>query len=499
MSTIRRQSIISSVVIYFGFAIGLVNTYFFTRQGNFTEAEYGLTTIFLAIATLMTSISLLGTPAYIYKFFPYYKDHLPDKKNDLLTWALLVSIGGFLLVATAGVIFKDLVIRKFGTNSPLLITYYDWIFPLGFGLTVYTLLEAFAWNLGKSVFTNFLREVQWRALISILIVLFVTGVLRDFGLFIALYAFTFPAIAVTLLIYLVATKKIHFTFRVSKVTRRYLGKIVALCSFVYGGTLVFTLSQVFDSFVIASVLPNGLANAGIFALASIITSIIQAPQRGIVAASIPHLSKAWKDKNMGLIQRIYERSSINQLIFASAIFLLIWMNFNDAILTFGLKPAYLDAAWVFFFLGLTRIIDMGTGVNAQIIATSTYWRFELQSGVILLLIILPLTYFLTKEYGIIGPAISHLVATTFYNGIRTGFLWKKFRLFPLTLNSALTVLLAAASYGVCYMAFHDMQGPAAMVLRSLVFILLFGAGVLYLKLSPDIRPVMQSLRKRLGI
>ena len=30
-----------------------------------------------------------------------------------------------------------------------------------------------------------------------------------------------------------------------------------------------------------------------------------------------------------------------------------------------------------FLLGITMIIDMGTGVNAQIIATSTYWKFEL--------------------------------------------------------------------------------------------------------------------------
>src|SRR5205085_952208 len=162
---------------------------------------------------------------------------------------------------------------------------------------------------------------------------------------------------------------------------------------------------------------------------------------GIVSASVSHLSKAWKDKNMALIQRIYQRSSINLLVFACAIFLLIWMNFTDGIITFGVKPAYLDGAAIFFLLGIATVIDMGTGVNAQIIATSTYWKFELISGVILLLFILPLSYFLAKEYGLIGPAIASLISGTVYNAIRILFLCKKFLLFPFTIHSLYIFLL----------------------------------------------------------
>ncbi len=502
MSSIRRQSIISSVVIYIGFAVGLLNTYFFTRQGtanDFTEAQYGLTTIFIAIATMMSAFATMAMPSYIFKFYPYYNDNLPPRKNDLVTWALLVSTIGFVLVMIAGWSLKHLVIKKFGTNAPQLVSYYYWIFPMGLGLTIYTVLEAYAWSLQKSVVANFFREVQWRLLTTLLIVLFVTHTIKDFDLFIKLFAFTYPGIAISLFLYLVVTKKIHFTFTISKVSRRFFKKIVALCSFVYGGTLIFTLSQVFDTIIIASLLEDGPAKAGVFGLATIMTSIIQAPQRGIVSASISHLSKAWKDKNMVLLQKIYQRSSINQLIFACAIFLLIWMNFTDGINTFNVKPAYLDAAWLFFILGLTKIIDMGTGVNAQIIATSTYWKFELVSGVILLSVMLPLTYILTTAYGIIGPAIATLISITIYNIIRIVFLWQKFKLFPLTIQSLYTILLAAACYGTCYFAFKDIHGLAGMFIRSVVFMLLYATGVIYLKLSPDIQPVILTIKKRLGL
>lgn len=498
MGAIRKQSIISSLVIYFGFVVGLLNTYFFIKEGLFTEDQYGLTSIFMAIATMMMAFAGLSMPSYIFKFYPYYNDNLPPRKNDMLTWALLIGTIGFILVVVAGLVLKNLIVRKFGEHSPLLLSYYYWIFPLGFGLTIFSILEAYAWNLGKSILTNFLKEVQWRLFTTILIVLFITNIIKDFDLFIKLYAFTYPGIALILFLYLVFTKKINFTFKVSKVSRRYFKKILALCSFVYAGVLIFTISKVFDSIVIASVLDDGLAKAGIFALAQIMTSVIQAPQRGIIAASIPHLSKAWKDKNMAMLQKIYQRSSINLLIFSFGIFILIALNYTEAIRTFNLKDAYLLGFSAFIFLGLTTVIELGTGVNAQIIGTSTYWTFELFSGIILLVVMLPLTYILAKQYDIIGPAIANLISITIYNIVRIIFLWKKFKLFPFTVQSAYTLLLAAVCFAICYFLFLNMHGFGGLVLRSLTFIILYAAGVIYFRLSPDTEPVLQSISKRLG-
>ncbi len=498
MSSIRRQSIISSLVIYTGFAIGIINTYFFTRQGNFTTEQYGLTSLFMAVATLLANFAMLAMPSFVYKFYHYYKDNLTPRRNDMMTWALLVGLFGFLLVLVGGIALKQLVIRKFGANSALLVEYYRWVFPFAAGMMIYTILEAYAWNVGRSVITNYFREVQWKLMTLVLILLFVCRVIPDFDLFIKLYALIYLTIAASLLAYLFYKKEIHFTLTVSKVTRRFLKKILIFCLFIYGSTIINVLSQVFDQIVIASVLPNGLDKAGEYGLAFLLTSIIQAPQRGIVSASITHLSKAWKEKNMGLLQRVYHRSSINQLIFACGIFLLIWLNLREAIITFQLKEAYFSAIWVFFLLGLNKIVDMGTGVNAQIIATSNYWRFELTSGIILMIMFLPLTYFFAKAYGIIGPAIASLASITIYNIIRIVFLWKKFKLFPFTIQSVYTLVIAAGSYGITWLICRDLHGFWGLCIRSAIFLTLYLAIVVYTKLSPDIEPVWQTIRKRLG-
>jgi O-antigen/teichoic acid export membrane protein len=499
MSTIRKQSIISSVIIYLGFAVGLVNTYFFTKQGLFTEAQYGLTSVFVLISTLMMSFAALGMPTYIFKFYPYYHDHLPSRKNDMLTWALLFGTIGFILVMTGGLALKHLIIRKFSENSALLVYYYYWVFAMGFGLTIYTILETYAWNFNKSVLTNFLREFQWRLFTTILIVLLSLGIIRDFDLFIKLYAFTYPAIALILFIYLVATRRVHFTFRVSKVTRRYFRKIVLLCVFVYSSLVILTLYQVFDAIVIASVLKDGLSQAGIFALAKLMGSVIQAPQRGVITTSFPHLSRAWKEKNMGLIQRVYHRSSINLLIFACGLYALIALNYREAILAFHLKESYLLGFHAFLIIGLTCVIDMGTGLNSQIISTSTYWKFELVSGVILLVFMLPLSYILAKQLGIVGPPLANLVSITMYNLIRLVFLWKKFRLFPFSMQSLYTLLLAGACFGMSYFLLGGIQGIPGLIVRSIVFLGCYFAGAAWWKLSPDIHPVLNTIRKRLGL
>jgi O-antigen/teichoic acid export membrane protein len=497
MSAIRRQSILSSGIIYLGFALGFLNTYLFTRQGGFTQSEYGLYGTLMAVANIINSFANLGMQAYIYKFYPYYQDNLKVRDNDMMGWALITSILGFIMVLSAAYIFKGLVVRKFSANSPDFVKYYAWAFPLGFGLTMYSILEAYAWQLRKSVLTNFLREMLFRLITSALAILFFVKLIPNFNLFIKLFAFSYILLALILLVILIRSDEFHLTLRISRVTSKFRKKIILLSSFIWGGALIQNIAFVFDTIVITAVIPNGLAWAGIFSLAQNIASLIQAPQRGIISAATAHLARAWKDKDYPKITRIYERSSINQLIFACGIFVLIWINFMDGVKNFHLQPAYEQAKPVFLFLGLWRIIDMGTGVNSQIIMTSTLWRFEFYTGIILLAITLPLNYILAKDLGVVGPAIATLIAYTIYNAIRYIFVFRKFKMQPFNYRSGLTLLLALVGFYISDVLFSKIHGFAAMAARSLIFLLIYAGGTLLLKLSPDVIPVWNTFKNKL--
>jgi O-antigen/teichoic acid export membrane protein len=498
MSNIRRQSIISSIWIYVGFAFGALNTYLFTREGGpFTKEEYGLTAIFIAVGSIMMSLSTLGMPAYINKFFPYYKDHLPKNKNDQATWALLICVIGFAIVAVAGLFLKNVVANKFD-NSPQLLQYYYWLFPFGFGLTLFAVLESVAWQNHRSILSNYLKEVQFRVFVTILFVLISTSVIKDFDIFIKIYSFLYLILVIILFIYFYSTGRINFTFSVSKVSRRFFKKILTLCGFIWGGTLIYNLAAVADTIIIAAVFPNGAGMVGLFTFAQYLTSLIQAPQRSIIAASVAHLSQAWKDKDYQKINRIYQRSSINQLIFSVAMFCLIWINYNDAIDSFHLQAEFKSALDVFLFMGLMRIVDMGSGVSGQIITTSTFWRFDFITGVILLAIMLPLNWVLTMQLGLIGPAVANLISFFIYNFIRYMFLLRKFKMQPFTMKSLLAIILALVCYGICYFLLNDKSGIQWLAIRSVLFLTLFVSGTYWLNLTPDLKIVLQNLKTKFG-
>ncbi len=187
------------------------------------------------------------------------------------------------------------------------------------------------------------------------------------------------------------------------------------------------------------------------------------------------------------------------MFFSCAIFCLIWLNFEEGIHTLKLQEDYLAAKWVFFYIGLYKIIDMGTGLNSQIIGTSTFWRFEFWNGIILLSIMLPLNWQLTRYLGILGPAISNLVGFSIYNLIRYLFLWNKFKMQPFTIKSFFTILITVTSYYITYYLFKNSEGWVGMSLRTIFFLLIFTGSAYYLRLSPDIRPVIETIKKKLRV
>jgi len=495
MSQVRKQSIISTIFVYGGFLIGFVSTYLFTRQGSvFTPSEYGLTGIFISVGNIMFAFANLGMVSVIYKFYPYFNDNLPKKKNDLLTWTLLISLVGFCCVVFAGIVFKDLVIRKFGGNSPDFVKYYFWVFPFGFSLLLFSMFEVFAWNIRKSIFTTFLRELFFRILTLLLIFLLSFKLIKSFDTFIKMYAFSYAIVALVLLIYLAWKKEFYITFTISRVTKRFYKKMVAMASLIYVGSTIYTIAMFIDQIIIMSLL--GTDSVGIFLLGFVVSGLVQAPQRGAVAASIPVLSKAWKDKDYEKINLIYQRSGINLLIASLGIFLLVWLNYVDAVNTFKLKPAYLQSQWIFFFLGLARVVDLGTGVNSQIIGTSTFWRFEFVSGMILLALAVPLNYYLVKHNGIIGAGYSTLISYSVYNTIRIIFLKRKFNMHPFSMKTIYAIVFAFFAYIICYFAFASLHGFTAILLRTIVFAGLYGGAIIYFDLTPDILPVWNNLKNR---
>jgi O-antigen/teichoic acid export membrane protein len=493
MANIRKQAIISSILVYFGFLIGAVNTYFFTRNGSFTPDEFGLTRVFYDLGQNIFVFGSLGVIPIMYKFYPYYKDNVKDTENDLLTWALTASFVGFLLVLLGGYVLEPLVIKKYIQRAPLIIKYYYLIFPFGFGMLFFSVLEAFCWSLHKTILSNFLKETGMRLIVLVLIVLYFTKVV-NFDTFIKLFSLVYLILFVVIAIYVIRLKKFHITFKVSHPTRRFKKKMLSMWGLIYGGVMIQVVAQTIDTFIISSL--KGLGSTGVFNLAQYAANLVQVPQRSIQSISTGVLAQAWKDKNYQEINRIYERSCINLLLLAAFIFCNIWLNINDAFQVFNIQEDYKAGIYVVFVLGIARLIDAGTGVNGTIIGTSIFWRFDFISGVVLLFFRIPVTYLLIKHFGIIGSAFAELFAYTIYNAIRFEFLRRKFDMQPFNIKTLLSVVAAAVAFAISFLLFRTSGGWFGIIGRTVVFSSIFITAIFYLELTPDALQLYHKLKER---
>lgn len=495
MTTLRKKSLQSTIWIYIGFAIGALNTFLFARKGFFNTQDYGLSTSLIQLGALLSTFSALGCYGLLYKFNPYYTKRLVNKENDLLSLTLGIALIGFMAVAVLGVYFQPIIIQKFAANSPKLVEYFYYTYPLAFGFLLFQIFEYHGWNLNHQVYTNILREVIMRVFVLLLILLKLFAII-NFEQFLLMYCFQYIFIALTLIVFLKIKKQIHLVFKISYVTKKFRRIIVKYLSYGFVGTVVNTLRTVMDILVLSSF--SGLVAAGVYTLASFVATILQAPYRSLVSITIPVLSNAWKEKNYAEIDRIYKRSSINLLLFSLVIFGFIWINFEPFVQILHLNKEFLLGKNVLLILSAANIIEMGTGVNGQIIGTSTLWRFEFYTNIILGVIITSCSYFFTKYFfGINGPAVALLIGITVYNFIRVYFLYKKYNFFPFDNKTVLAItvmplIILLGKSCIQYMPFYS-----GLIIANMGLAILFAWSILKLNLSPDVKPIVYNLSQKM--
>ncbi len=498
MGIIQRQSIRSTFVILTGFIIGAVNLLILFPI-FFSQAELGMTRALMDISLTLSMLATLGSLPVIYKFHPFYKDYLEKDKNDLPFISGIVCLIGFLLVLLGGYIFQDWIIRKLG-KSPEFAEYFYVIYPFTFLFLVFMWLESFSWSLKKTILPNFLKETLLRIIITILIVLFAIDIL-DLKIFLELYSLIYFIPVVVLLAFLIKSGEWKPNFvPISKVTRRLSKKMISFSLFVFSAQFLNVLSRTSDT--IFAIGFEGLAQAGVFAIGTYLVAIMEIPQRSMNAISIPVLSESWKNRDMKNIATIYKKSVSNLLVIGTGLFGLILLTIPDVVEMlnfFGRKTNadYSIIIQIVLFMGLAKVIDLGTGINAQIIVTSSFWRFDFISNILYTFLALPLNFILIKKFGIIGLAYANLISLTVYNAIRYIFLWYKFKLQPYTFKNLVTILIATVSFFIVWFIPIDTAWYFSIFIRSAIFCILFVPAVLYFDVAPELTNVSKSVLETL--
>jgi O-antigen/teichoic acid export membrane protein len=493
MTTIRRQSIFSLIFIYAGFLIGAFNVlYLFPKY--FTPAEFGLTRLLLELAILLSTLCTAGMVPVSIKFFPFHKRYLPEKKNDLLFVTLTVTIIGIALMMIALPMLKPVIIRKFGYRSPLFVENYELLYPLTIGMALFSLFEGYAWIIRKTILSNFLKEFLFRFLTTVLILGWIIGMIKGFPQFAQLFSFTYIPPLLILIYYIRKSREFPLHPQISPVTNKLTGKMAGFGLAFFASSTLNALAKTNDSIILASQSTQGLTDTAVFNIATYLITLMEVPQRSLTSAATPQIAIAWKDRNMARLTSIYQKTALNLLIIGMGLISLIWLNIDELVIILG--PTYAPIASLILILGLAKIIDMGTGMNSQILMLSKHWKIDLFSNMFFVVISLALNYVLTRKLGVRGPAYGGLIAIIFFNLIRFVAIWKIYHLQPFSWNNAKVLVIAFICILIAWLIPDTNNLYLNILLPSAAFVILFASTILKMKISTDMNELLSNVSKR---
>ncbi|PLW99339.1 MAG: hypothetical protein C0593_03430, partial [Marinilabiliales bacterium] len=128
MGTIRKQSIIGTIVIYFGVIIGFINTGILLPK-LFSTSEIGLINVLVAYATIFAQFASLGFNNATTRLFPYFREK-ESKHNGFLGLGFGVITVGYIVCLIVFFGLHHIFIENGAEKSPLFRENINLIVPL---------------------------------------------------------------------------------------------------------------------------------------------------------------------------------------------------------------------------------------------------------------------------------------------------------------------------------------------------------------------------------
>jgi O-antigen/teichoic acid export membrane protein len=224
--------------------------------------------------------------------------------------------------------------------------------------------------------------------------------------------------------------------------------------------------------------------------------LMEVPVRSMTGITFSVLSQAWKDKNTGKVFTIYSKTALNLLIAGVAIMGTLVLNMQNVIALLG--STYQPMIVVVYILGVSKLIDLGTGLNSHLLLSSKHWKIEFVTNIFLVFMAGGLNYLLVRRYNIIGSAWATLIAFTVYNTVRFFLIWKLFKMQPFKLANLWVILIAAGSFVVAWIIPHIKVIFLDIVVRSALYVCIFFFLLIRLHISHDMNSIYEKFKSRMN-
>ncbi|RZJ65262.1 MAG: hypothetical protein EOO45_16895 [Flavobacterium sp.] len=412
-----RQVFFYTLINYFGTLIGIVSALFlypkdFVFLGTIRFVDN--------ISQILFPVMVLGASHALIKFYPALT---LERRNQLFNYSIY-SITILSIIVLAGVfLFTGLV--DFEDSTLLYFAY-----PIAVSLAFIELFKKQSQDLQKIAVPTLFEKIIPKIVLPVLFILLLS---QSIGLQTSLFAYSACYVFILLLtaVYLFRYFKPGFNYRFKTLFGEISKKDYFRYSlYSFAGSLGSLLAFRIDGIIIPALISKE-AN-GIFSNGVTLASTLQIPAIGLFALYAPIISNYLKSESFAELNTKYKEVAKLLFFIGALLYSCIFLGIEDLFLMLPSYDKLKATIPIILILGLSVLINMGTGFNSEIITYSKYYRFNLIT--VLLLIVLNVSLSLYFVYytnlGIVGIAYASLLSMTLFNLSKLIFIYKKFRLQP---------------------------------------------------------------------
>jgi O-antigen/teichoic acid export membrane protein len=461
MGIIQRQGIKNTISSYFGILLGFVSL-IIIQPKLLRPEEIGLARVMFAFSTLVASFIPIGASNMVIKYFPHFRNP-KNGHHGFFGFMLIFPLVGFIISAIGLFAFKEFIIAQYRRESPLIIDYYNFIFPFSLFIAFSTVITTYLISLFKTTVPSYLNDMYVRIAYIVLIIAYHFKLLT-LSQFIGSYVGIYAIQLLLLIIYLVNVDRPSLNIDWTFFKKQGLSEMISFSLLLSFSSIAALGLKTLDSVLIGKFLPLGFV--GIYAIASFIPTIIETPLNAldrIVTAKVAH---AIVENDMQDVKDVFYKS-VRYLSLIGAL-LFVGINCNITYLLQLVGKDYQQGVEVVWIISIGSLINMFGGANTSIIFySSKYWQ-----GAILLLLLVVITFasnmLLIPIYGINGAAMSTALSSLLYTLIRLFIVHRKFGFQPYNMATVKTIFVLVICLGLCLVLPIFDSAIVNIIFRSLI-------------------------------
>ncbi len=477
MGIVQKQSITGSVYTYLGAGLGfVVSGLLFPKF--LTTAEIGLINVLVAYAVLFAQFSNLGVHNITTRLFPMFRDN-QSGHHGFFGLAMIINLIGIGLGLLLFWVMRSYLIDTAEADKELLREYIH-ILPLLFiAVAFFLVFDDYNKVLYNSTRGIFLKEFFIRVVILLSIVGYIFE-LFSFKLFMYGYLAAYVLPALLFFYYLKREKSIFWKLEPRFISPEFRKELISVGFYGIFSSLSATVVVNIDRIMIKDMM--GLDAAGVYSTAFFFGILVALPSRAVLKTISIYIAESWKENNLSKIHFIYQKASVNQSLIGLLLMIGLWANIDNILLILG--DDFAAGYWVILLIGFTYFIEMVSGGANVILNNSKSYRLVSVLLIIMILLLVVGNWWLIPRMGIVGAAISSLIARSTYNLSAVGIVWFKYRLTPFNFRYTFILISGLICLAIDWFlpAFssHWIDIPVRSILIGVAFV-----GLNYLFRSSD--------------